>query len=482
MDLSQPPSGFAPALDTQNVESCLAAFSAQAPARKSRLLRRLSAMQRRPLPGAGYLKVMEAVHGTLADAQEGLTRHHAAKPLPPNEAEETSFRSMVSLWRRMARGYAQIARLGSPSSENDLALICQRCLLYSGLVLIEHFRARRTLPPGLWADLHGYYHTAEEWGLARLQVPDATSFTTCADTYAAVLLTDLADTYSRNPRELSRIIRWAWLLAPLTGIVKPDLPDTAYSYGINLMQDQGLRPADKLASSEYLRYFDTARLAPYLQQAPLARLGLRPDSRKPAPGRLFLQIHRRLTVTLRRFPRCKAGGNLAVCCGFNAIHNSVSGGGLADQKNIFSADKMENWQIADQSLNGLRLLRKPAGRRIEQAELLGIKLPDSEHFLLAKLIWLTLGLDDHLHAGLQLLPGKPQAIRICAVTPADESLRAFLLPALPALGKHPSLVLPRGLFHPGSTITIDTGQPHRVRLTRRLNRGSDFEQIAFTAA
>ena len=466
MDLSQPPSGF----DPRDAEGYLAAVSALTAVRQYQLLRLLSALQQKPPLAADYLKVLESVHATLGNTQQGLIRRHAGKPLPPNESEQTSFRSMVSLWQKMARGYAQIARLGDPSIENNLALICQRCVLYSGRVLIEYFRAHRTLPPGLWADVHGYYHTAEEWGLARLQVPDTARFTTCADTYAAVLLIDLADIYSRSRRELASIIHWGWQLSPLTNIVKPGMPDKTYAYGINLIQDQGLQQTDKLAFSEYLRYFDTSRLAPYLKQAPLALLGLGPDSKKPAPGRLFLQIHRQLSVTPRRFARSEASGSLSVCCGFTAIHYSVSGRAVA---------KMERWQIADQSLNGLRLLRSPDGGRIEQAELLGIQLPDSEHFLLAKLIWLTLGLDDSVHAGLQLLPGRPQAVRIRSLTLAGEYVSAFLLPAVPALGKHHSLVLPRGLFPPGSTIETDSGQ--HLRLTRRLNKGSDFEQIAFTA-
>lgn len=496
MDLSQPPSGFPPTLDTRDAESCLAAVSKLAAINvaHSQLLRLLSSIQRRPPLASGYLKVLESVHATLANAQGGLTSHHAAKPLPPSEAEMASFRSMVSLWRQMAQGYAQIAQLGDPSIENCLALICQRCLLYSGRVLIEYFRTRRTPAPVLWADLHGYYRTAEERGLAHLQVPDAASganrFTTCADTYAAVLLIDLADTYGRSPRELSWIVHWCEHLAPLTTIAKAGMPDNAYAYSINLMQDRGLRPADNLASSEYLRYLDTARLAPYLQlaltrqQVLPAKLGLGPDCKKPAAGRLVLQLHRRLAVTPRRYERCVASGTLSVCCGFTAIYYSVRGGELADQGNGFSPDKMEHWQIADQSLNGLRLLRGPAGRRIEPAELLGIKLPDSEHFLLAKIIWLTLELDDRVHAGLQLLPGRPQAIRVSAtgIMSADEYLHAFLLPAVPALGKQSSLVLPRGLFPIGSTIEIDTGHPQHVRLTRQLRRGSDFEQIAFAAA
>ena len=499
MDLSQPPSNFSPALDTRDTERRLAAVSALPPGRFAHweMLRLLSALQRSPPLAPAYLKVLEAVHAALADAQLELAGRHVAVPLPPDEPEKCRFRDLVSLWRRMARGYAQVARLGgnSPLIQDCLALICQRCLLYTGRGLIEHFRTRRTLAPGLWAELHGYYHTAEELGLARLQVPYApdpgAGFSNCTDTYAAVLLVDLADPYGRNPRELSLIVRWVADLAPLTDIVKPSAPDDVSCYGIDLTADRGLRPADGLAFGEALRHFDTSRLAPHLQallnqlgqQVPPASLGFGPDCKKAVAGRLLLQLRRRLAPTPRRYQRHAASGTLSVCCGFPAIHHFVNTDETLMPGNDYA---MEQWQIADQSLNGLHLLRGPAGPRLERAELLGIRLPSGGHFLLAKMVWLTLEADDHVHVGLQLMPGRPQAIRISvsasSAMSATISLHGFLLPALPALGKQSSLVVPRGVFHPGSIIEIHNDRAQRIRLTRRLKRGADFEQIAFVAA
>jgi hypothetical protein len=47
-------------------------------------------------------------------------------------------------------------------------LILHRCIYYTGMAITEHHRARQELPAGVWLNLHGYYASAEEWGVATL--------------------------------------------------------------------------------------------------------------------------------------------------------------------------------------------------------------------------------------------------------------------------------------------------------------------------
>ena len=58
-----------------------------------------------------------------------------------------------------------------------VSTILHRCLYYTGWSA-RTYRARRELPPGIWLDLHGYYETAEEWGLlyAGFDVPLEATF------------------------------------------------------------------------------------------------------------------------------------------------------------------------------------------------------------------------------------------------------------------------------------------------------------------
>ena len=156
-----------------------------------------------------------------------MSARYASRALPASDEEGAAFERTVRLWRLAADSYARVAQLGSDSDvHRQLALVCQRCLSYAGQCLIEYYRARRAIAPGLWMELHGYFDTADDWGLIREPVSDALglfgSTTSCAESYAAVLLVDLANPYSRTPRELSWILRWAHLLAPATAVNLPD--------------------------------------------------------------------------------------------------------------------------------------------------------------------------------------------------------------------------------------------------------------------
>ena len=78
----------------------------------------------------------------------------------------------------MGKAYALCASLEQPDTANPryvtlVATILHRCLYYAGMVIPSNTTgARRELPPGIWLDLHGFYETAEEWGLAYTPVED----------------------------------------------------------------------------------------------------------------------------------------------------------------------------------------------------------------------------------------------------------------------------------------------------------------------
>jgi hypothetical protein len=199
-----------------------------------------------------------------------------------------------------------------------------------------------------------------------------------------------------------------------------------------------------------------------------------------------------------------------MCSGFHAVHAAVkgadsgkaSGSGQLSQNDIDRLSTIreqtetieplqlshaertsERWDICDQSLNGFHLLRKPGGNRVGPSELLAIKAPGAEFFRLAKMVWVKLEADGRVRAGVRLIPSRPRAVLIRLAErdglPAAKYVHAFLLPAVPALGQKASLVLPLGWFHPERIIEIKAEETFKVRLTRRLERGADFEQAVY---
>jgi len=491
----------------------------------------LATMSRRPPPAAEYLRVLEAARVPLSFVQDELALRYADKPLPPSEHEEQSFHQVLALWQMMARAYAHVAQLGDDDTHvrQGLALICQRCVHYTGRVILEYFRARREAAPGVWIDLHGYYDTAEEWGIATVAVPEplseARKSQSSSEAYAAILLVDLANPYSHGTHEFAWISRWADRFAPYTALTRPNdktTPATTHAFGVDLMHDHGVRPLERLKQRESLRHFDTSRLMPEMRNiiaqlkqyvAPVT-LGLGEDCSTMAAGRLLMQLYRPwcLHAMPRRFQRREASGAAKVGLGFEAIHYYISGEEFNQPEHVrlYSRNDMERiwtfrdhldpahlksraahihyplevWDVADQSVSGFRLQRGAAGARIEHGQLFCLKPPDGEHFLLARVSWyLMLDATNWLLIGVHVLPGVPQALAVratgAAVSPSQHYTRAFLLPALPALKEPDTLVLPPGWFHPARIIEVYTDRQVRVQLTDLLTHGPDFERVSF---
>ena len=520
-------------IDTADARACFALI-AGLPLTNAReahqtLITLLTGLAHRPPAAGDYLEVLEALRAPLAFLQDEIALRYAGKPLPPTPAEAEAFRQVLALWQAAARAYAQVAQLGASQQavQSRLALICQRCVHYAGKVVLEFYRARREPSPGAWIDLHGYYATAEEWGIDKVVVPEPLNeqlkTQSPAGAYAATLLADLASPYSRSALEFTWIMRWARGFAPLVSIKPLGEPLDLRAFGIDLMHDASTRPLELLPASESVRFFDTSKLCPGIQEL-LARLkaretpaslGLGDDCPSAAASRLLLQLYKPwcLNATPRRFQRRGSSGIAQVCLGFEAIHFHVSGGEFNQPEHVrlYSRDDMdriwtfrdqldpsqlavrnsqvqisyplERWAVADQSVSGFRLQRGEAGARIEHGQLMGIKPPDGEHFLLAQVSW-NLMQRDELMIGIHVLPGLPQGVALrptgLQVSASERYQRGFLLPEMAGLKEPASLVLPRGWFQAERVLEVFTDRPIKVRLGELLSQGADAERVTFT--
>ena len=173
------------------------------------LIRGMLATPPEPL---AHLQVLEQARRAVSFVVGEVAKRYSFQPLPPALQENDLLLQVVSLLQAMAHSYSEVASRGGeqPGVQSRLAVICQRCIHYSGRVILEHFRARREIPPGLWIDLHGYYATAEEWGIAGVRVVEPMKelhpTESCQDAYSAILLVDLANPYGRTPREFVWVV------------------------------------------------------------------------------------------------------------------------------------------------------------------------------------------------------------------------------------------------------------------------------------
>lgn len=144
----------------------------------------------------------------------------------------------------------------------------------------------------------------------------------------------------------------------------------------------------------------------------------------------------------------------------------------------------DTWEVLDQCANGFRLLRSVVGKKIAPGQLLSICPHDGNSHLLAQVAWLMQEEGGNLVAGIAALPGKPQAVaaRPQALEPGHQVpyQRAFLLPAVPAIGAEQTLILPPGWFRAERRLEVYAENPMQVRLQRLLAEGADFERVTFS--
>lgn len=493
----------------------------------------------RALPAPNqHLEVLESVRAQVDFVQAEMAKRYAAHPLPPDSSENETLARVVSLWRGMARSYAQISRQDAAAGtlDDQRALLAQRRVDYTGRTLLEYFRAHRAPPHGTWAELHDSYSVAEARGVASIRVPDSLNEVwkaqSALEAYVSAVLVDLANPFGRGEREFKWVHRWAQRFAPYCSLdAEPDTERTgAAAFGIDLAGDHGPRPLWLIARpGAAVCRFDASRLAGQIRAvltqfrrgAAPASLGLGTDCPADACAALLLSLYRPwgLASAARRFPRRGGKGSAQLCGDWLTIGFHVGGrtfeqpAGSATARSVardislltfgerapeavrgWSEQQRQHvaatlgfvcghWDMVDHSVNGFRLQQHPHTERLEHHQLVGIRPPDGERFLLGQVTWLMYREDGVMEAGIHVLAGLPKVVaaRLFGLNVSTHVAyqQAFLLPATPALKAPASLVLPGGWFQERRVIEVHDGEPLQLRLTGLLARGTNFDQVSF---
>ena len=169
----------------------------------SLLLTQINELTRFPMSGMERLKTLELLRDTVHYVQSDYAKKLISRPLPLSENELIIFFSIVQLWQAMTLGYQRCLQAyisGDKQLGKRGALLCQRCLLYSGLAIAEHLRTRYEFDARQWQQLHGLYGFAEEQGLQfkeiREPLNEGAPPSSCHNTYVKTLLTCYARTVS----------------------------------------------------------------------------------------------------------------------------------------------------------------------------------------------------------------------------------------------------------------------------------------------
>ena len=483
-----------------------------------------------PLNTDNIFELLEDASQPVASIAKELAKHYLDKPIPLGDIEESFFQQVSQLCQKMAKAYAFCAEKSLPDPDDQQsATLLHRCIHFTGIAILEHQRARREVPWGLWLKLHGYYSMAEELKLATFAIPNvfdpqATEEDAmhCAAAYTAFILCDMAGSYSLTLHDQKLVRRWAVACSPLTSLHSFALGEVLPQFVVNLVHDTALHPATESLNTDQLRRLDVSHLADWLrktrkklkQRVSPSQLGLGDDCTPLQCSRLLKHLSRQWSQgrAARKYRRHSSSGATYICTGFEDMHFLISGNefhqpnnvriyahqgfdrvfGLRSEEtiqqshhfnkeNFLASDKVDTWEVVNQSANGFCLVRSTSGQNMVHKQLLALRPHDSERCLLAQVVWLVQEHKGGLIAGITALPGLPTAISFRHSEKQGEPYRqAFLLSTQEiANEEEPSLILPTGWYRPDLTIEIFDKEVQTARLEELLERGPGFDRVKF---
>jgi hypothetical protein len=486
----------------------------------SLLLTQINELTRFPMRGLERLNTLEILRDTVHHVQNDYARKLLAKPLPLNETELVAFLSIIQLWHAIALGYQrclQTWQAGDKQLVEHGALLCQRCLLYNGLVISEHLKTGYEFDAKFWRQLHELYSFAEKCQLQLKVVSDPLNNvplngqlhrSSCHVIYVKTLLFCHA-----RPAELTRsqvlllddwLTEWSHTIPVECSytLSKGDAQPLALDMG----SAQGLQPVALGSHNENKRYLAMVPLSKLLRVKTI----LLQQGRTPQQVALSGSSNARECIDLLTFlhqcwcedshtrfgARHPSSQRAQLCCKPDNIYAHLSGKPFrppaqpAGANNMASGEAgfaLETWQLEDESILGAKLMRVDTqGKRLSHSQLLGLRIGEKEDFMLGTTTWVSVKRTGQLCIGIRYLPGTALAVTLLLSDKdegtLDKSAAGFLLQAVPALKSPPSLIIPRDWFRPERVLEILhlSGDKLQAKMGFSVERGTDYERVSFT--
>lgn len=480
------------------------------------LLAQLGEFNRYPMRGLERLHTLELLRETVAHVQADLAKKLLDRPLPLSAGEHLVFSAMIDLWQAMVTAYQRVLQAyiaGDQQLASYGALLCQRCLSYAALAVIEHLRSGYEC--GLWQQLHSLYAFAEQQSLHQTAVADPldSGQWSARDSYVQTLL--LCYINPLQPSQWQQLTRWLsqWSssIAVTASCVtsKGDAPPLA----VDLAGNGGLQRIGELPCRDSLRYLPMMPLSKLLRvktillrqgQTP-AQVGLGEYPDRAACIDLLSSLHRRWCEGKVERERQPCSMPVQLCYRLEGIYAQLSGQDFKPQQlgidplarqqlemlgrtlsqNSAQPERrgsLEDWQMENKGVLDAEMVRKGAGGSLRRGQLLALRANGAPTLTLASVVWLRVTTSGALRMAARFLCGAPQAVRLRQAGIQSDAREAagLLLPALS--GAPASLIVPRSWFQPGRVIEMgaDGKTLQRVKLGFCVESGTDYEQVSFT--
>ena len=481
------------------------------------LAKKLWEVNRSRIPPLDRLKITEQLRDTVSIVQDGYARKIIGKPLPFDEIESRVLDEILSLWEAMTASYGHCLKAcmeGDPGVSRHLALICQRCLRYTGLQIAEYLLMQHQCEPSLWLQLHQLYLFSEEKGFSSFPILESLKLyprpTSCADHFVRTVLICQASPYELSRKQFQVVNRWldewvSWV--DISGTLPATSRDTP-PLEVDLESQDCVRPGTSEGRS--IRYLDTSELGKNLRikiallqqgQKP-SQIGLGDEFRTEFCIALIEKLHRYWCEgkVPRMFEKRSIRDETEICFGLESLHERLSGqtfaqpgeegrlnhkqheeirlfGHVATRDGKKDSNETEKWDIQDENAKGFVLIRSGPGRRVGPGHLVGIQ--SGEDFLPCVIRWAIEGLDGSINMGLRLIEGRPEAVAIRAtgISASGKYVQAVLLNS----GEWSSLIMPKGWYVQGRIIeAVDADRlTMQLRLADLAGKGADYERAIF---
>ena len=467
--------------------------------------------------------IAEVLRDLVIHLHTELARRYAGKPHPLVDRELEAADQALAVWQILWEQYSACLK---PLLEGDPELVgvkpklLQRGLYVGKQLVLVHGLARRVPPPALWQELHAYYRLAEMLECAVTAVsddlmPNAIGIS-CYSTYSHALLLALADPCAMTVRQIELTDRWLAMwsrkIFPYERQRETEGPviviDLDSPAGAALV---GVAPRHPPASMRFaypgkLATSVRGRLKRLQTGANPAELQLGHDCSAEQCTTLLGHLDARWYQVPRRagdVPRA----TIEICGGGLGAAYFRVGGRTFDRKDPLGRLSFQGAQHL-QTLGALTdydrgredaertwLWERWAGT-YEWREASVSRTSGSQHrWALDQLVTIRdeervrigyttrVAQDNHgeLALSLRLYSGAPKAIPVRPLSTAvseDPPVPALLLAETP--DDKESLILSPRTFNPSRVLrSLDAGAERQFRLTRLLQRGVDFERVAF---
>ena len=539
-DLPAPDASVAPAFG--NAKECADWLEAlpltNAATAQTQLRAQFELLARAALKPGLLFEMLELMREPLYFVQTESAKKFVHRALPLADLEMAARNGSLGAWQAYRTAVLvclQTLLDGARDLKSQAAAVCHRALDAHVRMMIDCARNNAEARPTDWEMLHRIYRAAEALEVTAEKVKDPLSseapVTNCMAAYSQPVLVTIGSYNEWSARQSQMILRWLerWSVKNVISAAMPENPvklpvltdlDSARG-GFRLKDGSPLGEATPGAGA---RYIDISELSLSIKNRVImlrkgetpVNLGLGEDCVMPACEQQLINLYQhwcdgRVDRAQTRKP---VAGNALVAVGIVPMHYYIGGkpfkqpgevremtsqqrqeiatfGRLAsrdeDDFSQIHGYALEQWQLKDESIAGLRIGRVKGvrGQRIAPGTLMAVRPDGANQFVVGSVRWVQWLTDDSIMAGVRAIPGAPMpaALKQTGINAAKEPWhQGFMMPAVELVKAPNSVIMPAGWFKPGKVLEVNADKPWRITLIDVIERGTEFERCAYGGA